>query len=492
MVPNVRSGETERGPGGEGEERDGPSPQSSGSGKSFARILLVEDDESIRELLVEVLEEEGYRVDEASDGHAALRALDARLYEIALFDINIPGPDGLTLLSAAPSFQTDAQFIVMTAFSSVDSAVKAMKLGAFDYLRKPFKPEELLLTVSRALEQLELRREMARLRRKVSEGRDLDIIGKSAPMQRVFDLIERVAPTRASVLVTGETGTGKELVARAIHDLSERSRGAFVPVTCSALPESLLESELFGHMKGAFTGAIQSKRGLFEEAAGGTLFLDEISTISPGIQVKLLRVLQERKIQRIGGREEVPVDFRLVAATNVDLEEEVQTGRFREDLFYRLNVFPVEVPPLRERTEDIPLLANHFRIRFAEENEVDPPELPARTLEKMMAYPWPGNVRELENFIARAVIMHAGAATIPFELGPGAVSEEEELIDRGEKGRWDLDRLEREYILRTLERTRWHRGDAAEILGINRRTLYRKLKRYREDGLLPDEEDRPD
>ena len=451
------------------------------------RVLVVEDEDSIRELLVGVLQDEGYKVDTAEEGHAALRALDANLYDVVLLDINIPGPDGLTVLSTAPSLQTDAQFIVMTAFGSVDSAVEAMKLGAFDYIRKPFKTDELLLTLSRALEQLELRREVAQLRRKASGGGHPDIIGKSAPMQRVFDLIERVAPTRATVLITGETGTGKELVARAIHDYSERARRPFVPVNCSALPEGLLESELFGHMKGSFTGAIQNKRGLFEEASGGTLFLDEISTISPAIQVKLLRVLQDRKIKRVGGREQIPVDFRLVAATNNDLEEAVQSGEFREDLFYRLNVFPIHVPPLRERREDIPLLANHFRLRFAEEDGVEPPEITSKTLSRMMAHEWAGNVRELENFIERSVIMHAGARSIPFDPDPGVREEEGVVLERAEDEAWDLDRLEREYILRTLERTHWHQGNAAEILGVNRRTLYRKLKKYREAGLLPEE-----
>jgi len=458
--------------------------QSPEDGRS--RVLVVEDEDSIRELLVGVLGDEGYQVDTAGDGHGALRALDANLYDVVLLDINIPGPDGLTVLSAAPSLQTDAQFIVMTAFGSVDSAVEAMKLGAFDYIRKPFKTDELLLSMSRALEQLDLRREVAQLRRRTSGGGHPDIIGKSPAMHRVFDLIERVAPTRATVLITGETGVGKELVAKAVHDFSERSRKPFVPVNCSALPEGLLESELFGHMKGSFTGAIQNKRGLFEEASGGTLFLDEISTISPSMQVKLLRVLQERKIKRVGGHEQIPVDFRLVAATNLDLEKLVQKGDFRADLFYRLNVFPIDVPPLRDRRQDIPLLANHFRLRMAEENGVEPPEIPAKTLSRMMAYDWPGNVRELENFLERSVIMHAGARSIPFDPDLAVQHEEHGLLESAEEEAWDLEHLEREYILRTLEKTRWHQGNAAEILGINRRTLYRKLKKYREKGLLPD------
>jgi DNA-binding NtrC family response regulator len=455
--------------------------------ESRARVLVVEDEEIIREILLKTLDEEGYHVDAVETGEDALKALDSQLYDLVLLDLNLPGMHGLNVLAAAPAVQTDAQFIVMTAFGTVDTAVEAMKLGAYDYINKPFRTEELLMTLERAREEADLRREVAQLRRQAGEGMQSRIVGRTAAMQRLFDMIERVAPTRATVLVVGETGTGKELVARAIHDLSDRARRPFVAVNCSALPESLLESELFGHMKGSFTGAIQNKRGLFEEASGGTLFLDEISTVSAAIQVKLLRVLQERKIKRVGGRETVAVDFRLLAATNVDLAKLVEEDGFREDLFYRLNVFPIMVPPLRERREDIPLLANHFRLRFAEENGIEPPELPPETLSRMMAYDWPGNVRELENFIERGVIMHAGARSIPFDPPQGVGRRpERELLTRSRDDQWDLERLEREYILEILEETHWHQGEASEILGINRRTLYRKLRKYREEGLLPE------
>lgn len=345
------------------------------------RVLVVEDEEIVRDILLKVLTDEGYRVDAVETGEDGLKALDNQLYDLVLLDLNLPGMHGLNVLSAAPATQTDAQFIVMTAFGTVDTAVEAMRLGAYDYINKPFRTEELLLTLKRAREEADLRREVAQLRRRASEkGPGSKMVGRSAPMQRLFDLMERVAPTRATVLITGETGTGKELVARGVHDLSDRARRPFVAINCSALPESLLESELFGHMKGSFTGAIQSKRGLFEEAGGGTLFLDEISTVSSAIQVKLLRVLQERKVKRVGGREQIPVDFRLVAATNRNLAEMVETGEFREDLFYRLNVFPIDVPDLRSRREDIPVLANFFRLRFAEENGVEPPDIPPETL----------------------------------------------------------------------------------------------------------------
>jgi len=452
-----------------------------------ARILVVEDEDVIRELLEQTLREEGFRVEVVATGEGALKRLEASLFDVVLLDLNLPGMHGLNVLSAAPATQTDAQFIVMTAFGSVDSAVEAMKLGAFDYINKPFRIEELLLTLRRAIEETALRREVAQLRRQVGSSVRQRILGKSPPIERVFDLIERVAPTRANVLVVGETGTGKELVARAIHDVSDRARRPFIPVNCSALPESLLESELFGHVKGAFTGAIQSRRGLFEASQGGTLFLDEISTVSPAIQVKLLRVLQERRITPVGGSESLPVDFRLVAATNEELEARVADGSFREDLYYRLNVFPIRVPPLRERREDIPILANAFRLRFAEDNGLPAPEILPDTLSRMMAYSWPGNVRELENAIERALILHSGARSLPFEpSATGAVREERTLLNRSSHEGWSLDRLEQEYILEVLDAHGWHQGKAAEILGINRRTLYRKLRLYRERGVLPD------
>ncbi len=404
------------------------------------------------------------------------------LYDAVLLDVNLPGMSGLTVLAASAALQTDAQFIIMTAFGSVDSAVEAMKLGAFDYVTKPFRSDELLLTLDRALRETETRRELARLRRAAGEGARARIIGRTAVMQRLFDMIERVAPMRATVLIVGETGTGKELVARAVHELSGRTRHCFVPVNCAALPETLLESELFGHMKGSFTGAIATRRGLFEEADGGTLFLDEISTIPESMQVKLLRVLQDRRIQRIGGTQLIPVDFRLLAATNVDLGQEVAAGRFREDLFYRLSVFPIHVPALRERREDIALLADHFRQRFARENGIESPRISAATLGRMMDYDWPGNVRELENAIERAVIMHAGAKEIRFESPlRDRQRPERALLDRAAMEAWNLERLEREYILSVLERTQGHQGRASDILGIDRRTLYRKLKQFRQE-----------
>jgi DNA-binding NtrC family response regulator len=453
---------------------------------SAARLLVVEDQAIVRDLVVQVLAEEGHAVDAVGSGEEGLARMERELYDLVLLDLSLPGIGGMEVLAAARSFQTDAQFVMMTGHGSVASAVEALRLGAFDYLSKPVDVDELALVVQRALRETELRREVAQLRGRSEDGARARIIGRSQPMQRLFELVERVAATRATVLVSGETGTGKELVARAVHDLSDRARRPFVAVNCSALPETLLESELFGHVKGAFTGAVAARRGLFEEAAGGTLFLDEIATVSQAIQVKLLRVLQERRVQRVGGGAALSVDFRLVAACNVALEDEVAEGRFREDLFYRLNVFPLHVPPLRERTADIPLLAEHFRRRFARENGTEPPPLAAESLARMMAYPWPGNVRELENFVERSSILHAGAATLPFEAPRGTRAEpERDLMGRARRERWTLERVEQEHILQVLEDTGGNQVRAAEMLGVDRRTLHRKLKLYRGEGALP-------
>jgi DNA-binding NtrC family response regulator len=300
------------------------------------------------------------------------------------------------------------------------------------------------------------------------------MVGKTPAMQRLFRLVERVAPTRATVLITGETGTGKELVARAVHEHSPRADKPFVAVNCSAIPSTLLEAELFGHVRGSFTGAVQSRKGLIEEAAGGTLFLDEISTLSLDVQVKLLRVLEDRRVQRVGTNAPVPVDFRLVAATNTDLAPLVAAGKFREDLLFR------------DRLDDLPLLSGHFIARFSSEHAIEPPRVSPHTLSRMMSYDWPGNVRELENFIERSVIMHPGADGFPFDL-PRALpgSDGSAILGRAVEEAWTLERLEREYLLSMLERNRWQQAAVADLLGINRRTIHRKLKRYREEGFLP-------
>ncbi|MEN8143420.1 MAG: sigma-54 dependent transcriptional regulator [Gemmatimonadota bacterium] len=460
-----------------------PETEAQDVSRVHGRILVVDDAAPMRTLLEELLTDAGYEVVSARTGEEALQIMQRDIFDVVLLDYSLPGIDGISVMMAAPNTQTDAEIIMMTAFADIETAVQAMRLGAFDYREKPLEPEELLLIIQRARERTELRRELAQLRREVPRGPRSRMIGKSRALGRVFDLIERVAPTRATVLVTGETGTGKELVARAVHDLSPRAKKSFVPVNCSALPETLLESELFGHVKGSFTGAIASRRGLFEEASGGTLFLDELSTISPAIQAKLLRVLEDRHVQRVGGSSRLPVDFRLIGATNVDLAREVAEGRFREDLFFRLNVFPIAVPPLRDRKEDIPLLANYFRNQFADENQVKPPEIPPETYQRMMDYEWPGNVRELQSFIERAMIIYAGSESIRFDPPIGSSSiPEHRLLELGRGGRWSVERLEREQILSVLESTSGNQTKAAQLLGMDRRTLYRKLKKYAEDA----------
>jgi DNA-binding NtrC family response regulator len=425
-----------------------------------------------------------------ADGKSALAHIDRQPFDAVLLDLNASGLSALGVLSALPALHTNARFIVTTASPTVDSAIEAMKLGAFDYVVTTIADEDLLLLVKRAMDDAALTRTAESFTVTSSDVGPGGLIGRTLPIRRLLDAIARVAPTRANVLVTGETGTGKELVAHAIHELSGRADGPFVPVNCSALPSTLLEAELFGHEKGSFTGAVQSRRGLIEEAAGGTLFLDEVGTLSEDVQIKLLRVLQDRQVQRIGGRRQTQVDFRLVAATNADLADKVRKGTFREDLYYRLHVFPVRVPPLRERREDIPLLAHHFALRSAEENGLEPPQLTPQALARMMSYEWPGNVRELENFIERSVILYAGGRILPLEVPSGHEGTTESgLRERADGEEWTLDRLEREHILSVLERVHWQLGVAARVLGVNRRTIYRKLKRYRDEGLILDLEE---
>ncbi|HEX8394412.1 MAG TPA: sigma-54 dependent transcriptional regulator [Longimicrobium sp.] len=443
-------------------------------------LLLVEDEASLRDGLSRVLGGR-FRVTAVGDGPSAVRALERELFDLVLLDINLPGLTGVEVLRLGRGTQTDAQFVMMTGFGTVQTAVEAIKLGAFDYLNKPVAIPELLIKLERALEQRELGRELALLRGRAGGGGARDrIIGRSPAMVRMFTLMERVAATRANVLITGETGTGKELVARGIHELSDRARRPFVPINCSALPETLLESELFGHVKGAFTGAAGARRGLFEEAAGGTVFLDEVGTLAPATQARLLRVLQERTIQRLGDSRPVPVDFRLVAAGNLDLQAEMEAGRFRDDLFYRLNVFPLEVPPLRARREDIPLLAQAFRERFMAQNGTDAPRFSPEALERLAEHDWPGNVRELENLVERALILHAGMPVLPLDAvrGPGPA---QDLLRRAGDEVWPLDRLEREYVHSILDRNGGRMGDTAQALGIDPRTLTRKIQRWRDE-----------
>jgi two-component system response regulator PilR (NtrC family) len=453
-------------------------------------VAVAAQDAARREELEALLSEHGFRVRSLGDGQAVLDLLDREVVDVVLLRLDLPKVNGLNVLAALPALRTDARFIVLAERGTVVSAVEAMKAGATDCLEEPADPDQLIRSVERAVEEVSSTREVRRIRRSAAERGLAAIVGRTPVMQKVFRLVERVAPTRANVLVTGETGTGKDLVARAVHDLSPRAGAPFIAVNCSAIPSTLLEAELFGHTRGSFTGAVQNRKGLIEEAAGGTLFLDEISTLSEDVQVKLLRVLQDRLVQRVGSSSPVAVDFRLVAATNTELSRLVAAGGFREDLFFRLDVFPIAVPPLRERTDDILPLADHFLTRFAAEHGVTPPRISPQTLSRMVSYEWPGNVRELENFVERSVIMYPGARTFPFDLPRnGGAHEQEELIERAAEAQWSLDRLEREYLLATLERNRWRQSAAADILGINRRTIHRKLSRYREQGLVPELED---
>jgi DNA-binding NtrC family response regulator len=454
-------------------------------------ILVVEDDEEPRHLLTELLRGHDFSATGVADGAAAERALEEHTFDLVLLDLELPDVHGLELLGRTAGQHPYTQFLIVTGHADVDSAVTAMRRGAFDYISKPIQTEELLLTIRRALDDVALREEVARLRRRTGDGVFGRIVGRSKPMKDMLDRIARVAPTRASVLVTGETGTGKELVARALHELSPRADRTFVPVVCSALSKSLLESELFGHREGSFTGAVRDRTGMIETAEGGTLFLDEVSTIPLSTQVTLLRVLEERAVTPVGTSEEIPVDFRLVAATNRDLEELVASGEFREDFYYRLNVFPIQVPPLRDRPDDIPRLVRSFRLAFARRNDVDPPAFSEEAIEEMTAYEWPGNVRQLENYVTRALIEYSDRDRVPFEEPESlrtrnAPPPERALLDRGRDLGWGLDKLEREFIFLILEETGGHKSDAAEQLGIDRRTLYRKLTRYREQGLVPD------
>jgi DNA-binding NtrC family response regulator len=449
-------------------------------------VLVADGQREVAERMTRELIAAGHEALLADDGQSVLETLHTRHVDVVLLDLALPKVSGLNVLAALPSVSTDAEVIVMTDGGTVESAVEAMRLGAHDYVCKPLEADAVLRIVDRELTDLSVRRELKKLRSASADRRLAAIVGKTPAMQRVFRLIERVAPTRASVLITGETGTGKELVARAVHDLSPRSHKPFIAVNCSAIPSTLLEAELFGHMRGSFTGAVQSRKGLIEEAGGGTLFLDEISTLSEDVQVKLLRVLEDRRVQRVGSNAPVSVDFRLIAATNTDLASLVAAGRFREDLFFRLDVFPIAVPPLRDRRDDIPLLAAHFMARFGQEHDIEPPRLSPLTVSRMMQYDWPGNVRELENYIERSVIMYPGSGGFPFDLPRAVGHDGATALGRAVDGEWTLERLEREYLLATLDRHRWQQGAVAEILGINRRTIYRKLKQYREQGLLPD------
>jgi len=451
-------------------------------------ILVVDDDHDMRALLCDELSERGYRVGAAADGRDALKKLGEEDYAVLLTDLRMQGMQGLELLNEAKRDYPGTNVIIMTGFGSVESAIEAMKQGAYDYVTKPVKNEELALVVEKAVRDALLRREVQQLRRAVREDYSFHhILGKSKPMREVFDLIRRVADSQTNVLITGESGTGKELAAKAIHFNSDRRNGPFVPVNCAAIPEALLESELFGHLKGSFTDAKGDKRGLFEEAHGGTLFLDEISELPVMLQAKLLRAIQEREIRRVGSTKAVAVDSRIIAATNLSLTDEVKAKRFREDLYYRLNVIEIRMPPLRERREDIPLLVDAFLKKCAETNRKTLKGLTESALALLMDYAWPGNVRELENVIERAVTLARGERVLAEDLPPALHGSrgDRKVIDDAADRTLPLEEVEKEYILRILDKTGGNKYQAAQLLGIDRKTLYRKL------GEIAEQQSRP-
>ncbi len=448
------------------------------------RILVVDDEEIVRQSLTDWLEEDGHSVRACSDAQAALKAMRESDWDLALVDIKMPGMDGMELQRRLHEIDPDLSVVMMTAFASVETAVRALKNGAYDYITKPFDPDVLSHLLRRASDKRDLVRENRGLKQQLEEiVQPRPILGHSPEIRRVVELISTVAPTETSVLITGESGVGKELVARAVHANSPRAYMPLVVVNCGALPEGTLESELFGHERGAFTGAQYRHKGKFELADGGTLFLDEIGEISPKIQVELLRVIEEKKVTRMGGSASVEADFRLVAATNRDLKREVTEGRFREDLYYRINVFEIHVPPLRDRREDIRDLVLHFAQRFAGQMNRPVPQFTAPAMERMEAHDWPGNVRELSNAIERALVVQRGgvidAEDLPIEQGSAVVP------GRPASGDRSLATVERDHVLAVLEETDWNISEASRVLRIDRGTVYNKIKQY---GLTRDGE----
>jgi DNA-binding NtrC family response regulator len=465
---------------------------------SQKHLLLVEDEAPLRQAIAEQLTDRGYQVEQCDSGEAAAARLADFAFDVIITDLRLPGMDGSSLVQAAVGRYPDIVAIVVTGYGTTKDAVGAIKSGAFDFVSKPFQIDELLHVLDSALEQRRLKSENAYLRAQLEERYRFEgIVGKSRPMQKLFQLLETVAATNSTILVTGETGTGKEVIARAIHHNSGRRMHRFVALNCSAIPETLLEAEIFGHVRGAFTGAVGNRQGRLEQAHKGTLFLDEVGTMSTALQMKLLRVLQEREFERVGDSHSTKVDVRVIAATNSDLVKMVAQGEFREDLYYRLNVIPVHVPPLRERKEDIPLLVQHFvdkltRDGFAPTRGGKPPTVSQDAMRRLMAYHWPGNVRQLENAIERAIAFTAGRGQIDVDdlsteiqqAQVPVVSSSVTLPDEG----IDLDayvaEIERELIERSLERTGGNKGAAARLLNLKRTTLVEKLKRLEKSSTV--------
>jgi two-component system response regulator PilR (NtrC family) len=465
------------------------------------RILVVDDELSVREFFEILLAKEGYETVTALDGKDALRLIREQPFDLIITDLQMKEGDGLSLLRESKKSQAEVPVIMITAFATTDTAVEAMKAGAFDYLSKPFKIEEIKVVIKNALKTKDIVAENRALKSELRDKYDFsNLLGESEAIKTVFHLLKKISPTRTNVLIVGESGTGKELVARAIHFNSPRKDGPIVTVNCGAIPESLIESELFGHEKGSFTGAVSTKPGLFEAANKGSIFLDEIGELPLPMQVKLLRVIQERSFLRVGGTESIEVDARLIAATNRNLEEEVKKGNFREDLFYRLNVIQIPLPPLRDRKQDIPLLSEHFLKKFAKETGKDIRRISKEAMDLLMAYNYSGNVRELENIIERSVALETGQAVQPESL-PGNVLHPEQNIpkyslqeadQKFQQGQLALDVLvdtfEKEWLLKALEKSHGSRSRAARLLGISSRSMRYRLKKHGIGG-YDDEDD---
>jgi DNA-binding NtrC family response regulator len=443
------------------------------------RILVVDDDSLMKDFLREALSRSQYEVEVASTGQEALEKIKSSDYDVILSDIRMPEMGGMEFLRETKSCLPEAKVVMMTAYGTVENAVEAMKLGAFDYIMKPFSADEIELRIKNALELKKLQEENRLLRLEV-EGkyRFGNIVGKSPSMQKIFEMIQTVASSRSSVLITGESGTGKELIAKAIHYNSPRKSGPFIKINCAALPEGLVESELFGHEKGSFTGAIKQTKGKFELAHTGTLLLDEISEISLGLQAKLLRVLQEREFERVGSADTIQVDVRIISTSNRNLKELIAQNKFREDLYYRLNVIPISLPCLKDKKEDIPILVDHFVKKYNSENNREIEAVSEKAYELLMNYHWPGNVRELENYVERAIVTAKNKTLtpqdFPKELSLGEFSYSNATIEVG-KSLYDM---EKSLILKTLEKTEGNRTKAAEILDVSTRTLRNKLEEY--------------
>ncbi len=451
------------------------------------KILVVDDEQSLREVLSIMLKRAGYAATTVADGEEAIEQLQKEIFDLVITDLRMPKVDGMEVLKAVKSASPETVVLIISAFATADSAVEAMKQGAYDYLTKPFQVDEVQLIIRNALEKRRLTAENILLKREMaSQSSFAQLVGQSDAMQKVFDIVRKVADSKSNVLICGESGTGKELVARAIHYNSVRSARPFVAVNCSAVPETLLESELFGHMKGSFTGAISNKAGLFEVADGGTIFLDEIGDTTPTIQVKLLRVIQEREFRRVGGSQDVKVDVRIVAATNKDLEKAVAEGAFREDLYYRLDVIPIRLPPLRLRSGDIPLLVNHFLERFSKESGKPAPTLMPEATHVLLGHEWRGNVRELENLIERVVAFSTGGPVTESDIrgwlhrsvSPQSQGVSTELPEDGLDLEGMINGIEKDLLLKALERSKWVKKKAARLLKLNTRSFRYRLEKY--------------